>query len=268
VAPLTSDLGSIARQLAREAGELIRARLHANLSVSTKSTLTDMVTEVDHESERLIVSRLSALREGDGLLGEEGTSRDGSTGVRWVFDPLDGTTNYIYGYPAFGVSIAAEVDGQVVAGAVFDAVRGELFAAELGCGAVRDERPITVTAQQSVPQALIATGFGYDPARRAFQGRVLAEIVPRVRDIRRGGSAALDLCWVACGHVDGYYEFGLNAWDMAAGGLIVREAGGHTGTFAGAPAGANTIVAAAPGIFVELRALVEASHLAFPELRH
>ncbi len=262
-----AEFGAIALALAREAGELIRARLDGVIAISTKSTVTDMVTEVDQQSERLIVSRLTDLRPGDGLLGEEGTSRDGTTGVRWVFDPLDGTTNYIYGYPSFGVSIAAEVDGEVVAGAVYDALRGEMFSAELGAGAFVDERPIHVTSQDSVPRALVSTGFGYDPARRAFQGRVLAEIVPQVRDIRRGGSAALDLCWVACGRVDAYYEFGLNDWDMAAGALIVREAGGRTGTFRGAPPGVNTIVAAGPGTFESLRQMVEDTHLRFPELR-
>ncbi|MEX0783371.1 MAG: inositol monophosphatase family protein [Dehalococcoidia bacterium] len=265
--PTAAELGAIAQGLAREAGQLIRGRLDDVIAISTKSTATDMVTEVDQQSERLIVSRLQALRPDDGLLGEEGTSRRGTSGVRWIFDPLDGTTNYIYGYPAFGVSIAAEVDGVVAAGAIYDALRGEMFSAVAGGGAFLGERPIRVTAQSSLETALVSTGFGYDPARRAFQGRVLAEVVPRVRDVRRGGSAALDLCWVACGRVDAYYEFGLNDWDMAAGALIVREAGGRTGTFAGAPPGVNTIVAAGPGVFGALHALVEGTHLRFPEMR-
>lgn len=265
--PTPEELGAIARQLAREAGQFIRSRLDDVRDVSTKSSATDMVTEVDRESERLIVAQLSRLRPHDGLLGEEGTSRPGSTGVRWVFDPLDGTTNYIYGYPAFGVSVAAELGGEAVAGAVYDAVRGEMFSAEAGAGAVLDGRPIRASTQREMAKALVSTGFGYEQARRVFQGRVLAEIVPRVRDIRRGGSAALDLCWVAAGRVDAYYEFGLNEWDMAAGALIVREAGGRTGTFAGAPAGVNAILAAAPGVFDPLHALVEESHLRFPDLR-
>lgn len=265
--PTPADLGAIAEALAREAGTLIHSRIDDIVSISTKSSVTDMVTEVDQQSEQLIVARLQALRPEDGLLGEEGTSRAGTSGVRWIFDPLDGTTNYIYGYPAFGVSIAAELAGEVVAGAVYDALRGEMFSAVRGGRAFLGERPIQVTLQASVETALVSTGFGYDPARRAFQGRVLAEIVPRVRDIRRGGSAALDLCWVACGRVDAYYEFGLNDWDMAAGALIVREAGGRTGTFAGAVPGVNTIAAAGPGIFDAFRDMVEVAHLGFPTMR-
>lgn len=262
-----AELTAIGEALAREAGDLIRNRLDDVISISTKSTATDMVTEVDRQSERLIVSRLESLRSGDALLGEEGTSRDGTTGVRWIFDPLDGTTNYIYGFPAFCVSIAVEVDGKPVAGVVYDPLRGEMFTATLGAGALLNGRPIRVTSLHSIETALVSTGFGYDPARRAFQGRVLGDIVPRVRDIRRAGSAALDLCWVACGRVDAYYEFGLNDWDMAAGALIVREAGGRTGTFAGAPAGVNTIVAAGPGIFEPLHELVESTHLRFAEMQ-
>jgi myo-inositol-1(or 4)-monophosphatase len=267
VQPSPPDLGTIARDLAREAGALLRRRREDVLAVSTKSTVTDMVTEVDHECERLIVARLRDLRPGDGLLGEEGSSDPGTTGVRWIFDPLDGTTNYIYGYPAFSVSIAAEVEGEVVAGAVFDPLHEEMFSAVVGEGAFRNDVPIHVSGQASLATALVATGFGYDPARRAFQGRVLADIVPLVRDVRRGGSAALDLCWVACGRVDAYYEFGLNPWDMAAGALIVREAGGQTSTYSGVPEGANSIIAAGPGIFSGLRVLVEAAHGRFEELR-
>lgn len=226
-----------------------------------------MVTEVDRQSERLIVARLTEARPGDGLLGEEGSSREGTTGIRWIFDPLDGTTNYIYGYPAFSVSIAAELDGKVVAGAVFDALRGEMFAASAGTAATVDDQPCRVTAAPDLSSALVATGFGYARERRVFQGRVLADIVPEVRDIRRGGSAALDLCWVACGRLDAYYELGLNIWDMAAGALIVREAGGVTSAFEGAPEGVNTIIATSPGLADALRALVEATHHRFVSLR-
>lgn len=262
-----SELGAIAQDLAREAGAVLRRRLDDVIAVTTKSTVTDMVTEVDHESERLIVRRLRDLRPGDGLLGEEGSSDQGTTGVRWIFDPLDGTTNYIYGYPAFCVSIAAEVEGEVVAGAVFDPLHDEMFSAVGGKGAFRNGVPVRVSPQASLATALVATGFGYDPARRAFQGRVLADIVPLVRDVRRGGSAALDLCWVACGRVDAYYEFGLNPWDMAAGALIVREAGGRTGPYAGVPEGTNSIVAAGPALIEGFRKLVEETHVRFGELK-
>ena len=265
--PVPGDLAEIAALIAREAGELVRSRIGDVAGIGTKSSATDMVTEVDRQSERLIVERLASLRPGDGLLGEEGTIDAGTTGVRWIFDPLDGTTNYIYGYPAFCVAIAAEAEDEVVAGAVFDALRGEMFVAAKGSGARRDGRSIHVTDQPDVSQALVATGFGYSQPRRAFQGRVLADIVPLVRDVRRGGSAALDLCWVACGRLDAYYELGLNPWDMAAGALLVREAGGVIGDFQGAPPGANTIVASGPGIFGELRRIVDESHLRHDDLR-
>ncbi len=253
--------------MAREAGLLIRSRVDDVVAVSTKSSATDMVTEVDRQSEQLMVERLTTVRPDDGLLGEEGSSREGTSGVRWVFDPLDGTTNFIYGYPAFAVSIAAEAGGQAVAGAVYDVLREEMFHGEMGTGAYMNGRPIHVTAQADLGTALVSTGLGYSRERRAFQGRVLADVFAEVRDIRRGGSAALDLCWVACGRVDAYYEFGLNDWDMAAGELIVREAGGRTGTFTGAPEGVNTILAAAPGVFEPLRELVEGAHLRHKEMR-
>ena len=265
--PTPAELSNIAQRIARETGALVAARVNDIIGIDTKSSATDMVTEVDRQSERLIVERLSEMRPGDGLLGEEGSSDAGTTGVRWIFDPLDGTTNYIYGYPAFSVSIAAELDGAVVAGAVFDVLRSEMFAAAEGDGASADGRPLKVRGQPDLSSALVASGFGYSKERRAFQGRVLADIVPVVRDLRRGGSAALDLCWVACGRLDAYYELGLNTWDMAAGALIVREAGGLTGTFKGAPEGVNTIVASGPLLFEPLRSLVEAAHTRHADLR-
>ncbi len=265
--PTPPELSDIAQRVAREAGTLVRSRMDDVIAIGTKSTATDMVTEVDRQSERLIVERLAQLRPADGLLGEEGSSTASISGVRWIFDPLDGTTNYIYGYPAFSVSIAAEVAGEVVAGTVFDALRGEMFAAAFGSGATLDGRPLRATGQADLAAALVATGFGYARERRAFQGHVLAEIVPEVRDIRRGGSAALDLCWVAAGRLDAYYELGLNTWDMAAGALIVREAGGRTATFRGAPEGVNTIVAAGTLLFEPLHSLVESAHARFASLR-
>ncbi len=223
------SLFALACELAAEAGELLAERSHAvRTLVETKSTVTDMVTEVDREAEALIVRRILAARPDDAVLGEEGAAREGTSGVRWVIDPLDGTTNYIYGYPAFGVSIGVEIEGETVAGVVQDAVRGEMFTACIGRGASVDGRPISVGSGRELATALVSTGFAYSPKRRAHQGLVLAHIVPRVRDVRRSGSAALDLCWTACGRVDAYYELGLNEWDTAAGALIVREAGGVT----------------------------------------
>lgn len=228
-----TELMHIAGDIAREAGGLLARRLpELRVSVDTKSTITDMVTDVDRESERLVRGRLLQLRPHDGFVGEEGTSATGTSGVRWIVDPLDGTTNYIYRFPAFAVSIAASLHGDIIAGAVFDAVRSELFTAARGMGAFRDGQRMEMQPSPPLAQALIGTGFGYDPRRRWLQGQVLSQIIPHIRDIRRAGSAALDLCWVAAGRLDGYYESGLQPWDRAAGGLIVMEAGGMIGTLA------------------------------------
>jgi len=253
-------LRDLAEVAAREAGALLLAGLDdVRTNVRTKSTGTDLVSEMDHAAERCIVDRLLGTRPDDGLLGEEGTDILGTSGVRWVIDPLDGTTNYLYGLAGFGVSIAAEHDGAVVAGAVLDVVRGELFAASLGGGATRDGRAIAPSAATELPLALLATGFSYDAAQRARQATVLTEVLPRVRDIRRFGAAALDLCAVACGRVDGYYERGLAPWDLAAGGLIATESGAVLTAFEGGPARAGSVVAAAPGIAGDLLGLLLAA---------
>jgi myo-inositol-1(or 4)-monophosphatase len=247
----------LAGQVAEEAADLLRDGLgRARLEVATKSTGTDMVTEMDRAAEALIVDRLLTARPDDGLLGEEGTDRPGSSGVRWVVDPLDGTTNYLYGLPGFAVSIGAELHGRVVAGVVHDVVRDESFRATLGGGATRDGTPIGVSATKELGLALVATGFSYDPARRARQAAVLAQVVPMVRDIRRFGAAAVDLCSVACGRVDAYYERGLAPWDLAAGGLIAAEAGAVVSDFDGGPPSGDGVLAAAPGIAAALLALV------------
>lgn len=230
---LLDALYTLAVHLATEAGTLLaERRTLVRQLVETKSSRTDMVTEVDWAAETLIVEQLGAERPHDGILGEEGGERRGTSGVRWVIDPLDGTTNYLYGFPAYGVSIAAELDGQTVAGAVHDAVHGETFSAARGRGARCNGTPIAVSAADTLSTALVATGFGYDAARRALQGQVLAQVVAAMRDMRRAGAAALDLCWLACGRVDAFYEHGLEPWDIAAGELIVREAGGLTGRLA------------------------------------
>jgi len=193
--------------------------------VDTKSSTTDPVTEVDRASERVIVDHLLAARPGDGVLGEEGSDVPSSSGVRWIIDPLDGTVNFMYGYPAYAVSIAAEVDGQVLAGVVHDSCRDEVFTAVRGRGARLGAAPIRANAPSALASSLLGTGFGYDPARRRWQADVLTGLIDVVRDIRRSGSAALDLCWVACGRLDLFYEVGLNRWDVAAGALIASEAG-------------------------------------------
>lgn len=253
-------LRALAEATARETGALLLAHLdEARTDVQTKSTGTDMVSEVDRAAEALIVERLLTARPADGMVGEEGTDLPGTSGVRWIVDPLDGTTNYLYGLPGFGVSIAAEHEGTVVAAAVLDVVRGELYAATKGGGATRDGRPIRASAAAELATALVATGFSYESARRERQAAVLVEVLPRVRDIRRFGAAAVDLCLVACGRVDAYYERGLAPWDLAAGELIAAEAGAVITGFDGGPARAGSVVAAAPGIAAELLALLGAT---------
>jgi myo-inositol-1(or 4)-monophosphatase len=246
-------LAGLAYEAANAAGALLRTRAGSGFSVASKSTATDMVTDVDHESERLIVERIMARRPGDAILGEEGGGRQGTTGVRWVIDPLDGTTNYLYGIPAFAVAIAVELDGEVVAGVVHDAASRETYWAVRGRGAWRGRARLAVTDTTDLGLALLGTGFGYQADVRRGQGSQLARWIGSVRDIRRGGSAALDLCSVASGRLDAYAEAGLQPWDYLAGGLIVGEAGGR---FVRLPDG--LVVAANAPLFEGVRALVSA----------
>ncbi len=232
--------------------------------IATKSSPTDVVTEADRAAEALIIERILAERPGDAILGEEGGLHGGSGGpdVRWIVDPLDGTVNYLYGLPDFAVSIAAEAGGTIVAGVVHVPERGEVFTAVAGGGAWLQAagRPavrLRCNAGVRLAGALVATGFGYAAPRRRVQGEVVAALLPLVRDIRRGGSAAVDLCSVAAGRVDAYYERGVHYWDIAAGGLIAAEAGASTGGLAGKPAGEDLTIAAGPGLFGELRDQLE-----------
>jgi myo-inositol-1(or 4)-monophosphatase len=235
---LSHELLPLAWHAARSAGDLLLAGRDRTRTVSTKSTRTDVVTEMDTAAEALVVETILAQRPGDGLLGEEGADRPGRSGVRWVIDPLDGTVNYLYGLPSWAVSIAVEVRGQVDVGVVDVPVMGETFVAVRGQGAVRVDsggvHALAANHPDDLGQALVATGFGYAADRRAGQARALAVVLPVVRDIRRAGAAAVDLCWAAAGRVDCYYERGLNPWDLAAGVLVATEAG----LVAGGPAGA------------------------------
>ncbi|TVL92729.1 inositol monophosphatase family protein [Streptomyces sp. SAJ15] len=260
--PLTSQPGDelivelldVALDAARRAGELLRDGRPADLGVAaTKTSSIDVVTEMDLAAEKLITDYLAERRPADGLLGEEGASTPGSSGVRWIIDPLDGTVNYLYGLPSWAVSIAAEADGETLVGVVTAPMRGETYHAALGGGAYVNGEPARVRPAPPVEQALIGTGFGYLTTRRAAQAEVVRALLPEVRDIRRGGSAAIDLCDVACGRLDGYYERGLNPWDYAAGELIAREAGALTGGRPGAPADGGLTVAAVPGLFEPLQ---------------
>ena len=224
---LETDLLALAVDVATEAAALIGSSVAAE--VDTKSTVTDMVTEVDRASEALIVGRLRAARPDDGLLAEEGSADLGTSPVRWVIDPLDGTTNFLYRYPTYAVSIAAEIDGDVAVGVVHDVVLGETFTAVRGGGAFRNGIPLRVTGAETLSTALVGTGFSYNPERRAAQGAVVAHLLPLIRDIRRSGSAALDQCWVAAGRLDAFYEGPLQPWDLAAARLIASEAGAWVG---------------------------------------
>jgi myo-inositol-1(or 4)-monophosphatase len=248
-------LVALATQIALDAGRLLAERLRtATELVETKSSVTDMVTQVDRDAEALLVGRIRAERPDDAILGEESGETTGTSGVRWVLDPLDGTTNYLYGYPAFAVSVAAEIDGATAVGVVHDAARGETFVAARGRGATVDGRPASVSPKADLATALVGTGFAYRRDDRAAQAALLPRVLPAVRDIRRAGAAALDLCWVGCGRLDGFYERGLQPWDLAAGALVVREAGGVTTRLAD-----GTVVAAAPGVFDALVSLVDGS---------
>jgi myo-inositol-1(or 4)-monophosphatase len=253
-------LVTLAEAVAREAAAAVAlAASTERVGVETKSTATDLVTETDRATERLIVDRLLEARPDDGLIGEEGAGRPGTTGVVWVIDPIDGTTSFAYGYPAYAVSIGVEVDGTPVAGCVVDVVRNEAFTATLGGGARSNGRPIHVRPPgPPLSQALVATGFGYAAERRVQQAKVLGHVLPRVRDIRRAGSAALDLCWMAAGRVDATYELGLEHWDHAAGALIAAEAGAAVTTLGGGPLHRDaTIVTARPDLLDALLALLE-----------
>jgi myo-inositol-1(or 4)-monophosphatase len=228
---LESDLLALATDVASEAAALIGRSVAAE--VDTKSTVTDMVTEVDRASEALIVGRLRAVRPDDAIVAEEGSYDVGTSGVRWIVDPLDGTTNFLYRYPTYAVSIAAEIDGEVAVGVVRDVVLGETFTAVRGGGAFCNGVSLHVAGAGSLATALVGTGFSYNPERRAAQGAVVAHLLPLVRDIRRSGSAALDQCWVAARRLDGFYEGPLAPWDLAAARLIASEAGAWVGDLDG-----------------------------------
>ena len=250
------DLLSLATDLAREAGALALS-MRAGIGVlDTKSSPTDVVTAADRAVEELLVGAIRAARPEDGVLGEEGGDVTGTSGVRWVVDPIDGTVNYLYGIPQWAVSIGVEdADGAVV-GVVFDPAKDELWQAVRGSGATLNGQPLRCSAVTSLSAALVGTGFGYDARRRARQALALPALLPAVRDIRRLGAGSLDLCSVAAGRIDAYYEQGLAPWDLSAGGLIARESGALVTGLRGSPAGPSLVVAAAPGVHAELHDLL------------
>jgi myo-inositol-1(or 4)-monophosphatase len=263
------ELRVVAETIAHEVGGFAHRERPVHLDISTKSSPTDVATAMDRAAEARIRAMLVQLRPDDGLLGEEGAALDSASGITWVVDPIDGTTNYLYGLPMWAVSIAAVRDGEVLAGAVHAPALGLLFTAGLHLGAsvvtagVRRDMRCSIPAGLS--QSLVATGFGYTAERRERQGRVLADLVASVRDVRRAGAAALDMCWVAEGKLDAYYERGTHVWDVAAGLLIAREAGAVVQSLSGSLTplvldvrDLPTVVAAsptiAPGLVDRLRA--------------
>jgi myo-inositol-1(or 4)-monophosphatase len=258
--PDAHELLALGVRLARDAATLIRDRPD-DLGADTKATPTDAVTVTDRASERLIVAGLTRARPQDAIVAEEsGTTGDAATGgVRWYVDPLDGTVNYLYDLPHFAVSIAAELDGTVVAGVVLDVATGDEYTAVRGLGAHCNGRPLACRSEPDPALSLVATGFSYDAGRRAIQAETLTTILPRVRDIRRMGAAALDLCAVAAGRVDGYFEERLKPWDWAAGALVAQEAGARVGTVGGGPLASSVALAANPVLYAALEGLLTAA---------
>ncbi len=225
----TDDLLALAIRLAREAGAIQRERYETDLTIATKSAAVDLVTEVDHACEALVVGAIERERPDDAILAEEGSGVDRpGARHRWVIDPLDGTTNYAHAYPRFCVSIGVEREGEPLLGVVYDPLMDELYTATAGGGAFCNDRPIHVSTETALDRALLATGFAYD-RRKSERDNLesFAAMLKSARALRRDGSAALDLCYVAAGRLDGYWELKLSPWDVAAGALIVEEAGGR-----------------------------------------
>lgn len=247
---LNGALLELATRTAHAAGAELLQRQDRVHHVSYKSSDTDPVSEADQAAERMITAALCDARPGDGLLGEEGANRESASGLRWVIDPLDGTVNYLYGHPAWAVSIACEDAAGAVVGIVHQPALQHTFSAVRGNGAFLDGKPISVNDPVELAHALVGTGFAYDAEHRRRQAGIVAQVLPQVRDVRRIGSAALDLCMVAAGMLDGYYEEHTAHWDWAAGALIASEAGAQV-RVAG-----NGVMAAGAALFGPLQALL------------
>ncbi len=255
--PPPHQLVEIAVDAAHAAGELLLARFRTPVAgVGSKSSATDMVSEADRSSEALIRDRLGAARPDDAIIGEEQGAVEGTSGLRWVVDPLDGTTNFLFGVPQWCVSIACEDEAGGIAAVVHDPIRDETFTATRGGGAFLGERRLRVSAKTDLADALVATGFSYLPEERAVAAERLTRVLPRVRDIRRAGSAALDLAWTAAARFDAYYEAPTHHWDRAAGEVLVREAGGITSELDPIGPSGSGLVAAGTALHDALRALV------------
>lgn len=257
-------LAEVAERLAREVGAMVREGRPRRVEVAaTKSSLTDVVTAMDLAAEQRLRERLAQERPGDGILGEEDGHVPGETGVTWVLDPVDGTVNYLYGIPAYAVSVAAVVgppdphEWTVLAGCVHAVADGRTWTAAKGLGTREDGVPVRVNPPRPLAESLVATGFGYRAERRREQARVLAEVLPRVRDVRRIGSSAIDMGMVASGNLDAYYERGLGAWDLAAASIVAAEAGATVVGLHGRPASSSMLVAGPEPTVRELVAILE-----------
>ena len=242
-----NELLRLAMEVSHEAANLLLQR-PSNFDINQKSSAVDFATQMDHASEKLIVERLLAARPDDGIIGEEGASRPSTSGITWVIDPLDGTVNYFYDLPGWNVSIAAKDKDGVVVGVVNAPTINSLWSATRGGGAKRNGAPIRCKDPITLDRALLGTGFSYSLEKRVGQAEFVRSLIPRVRDIRRGGAAAVDLCHVASGAYDGYFEMDLNEWDLAAGGLIATEAGAIVTGRNGGVAGKEMVIAAGPAL--------------------
>ncbi|MGH2836364.1 MAG: inositol monophosphatase family protein, partial [Solirubrobacteraceae bacterium] len=254
-AALEAELLDIAVEASRAAGAELLARWRRPLQVGTKSTPTDPVTEADLGAERAIREVLGTRRPQDSILGEEG-GETGDGELRWVVDPLDGTVNYLYGLPTFAVSVAVEDADGGIAAAVLDPVQDEIFTATRSSAPLCNGEPIAASGCEEIGRALVATGFGYDPAVRIVQARVAARVIPMARDIRRAGAAALDMCCCAAGRLDAYYERGVKLWDIAAGSLICERAGLLVLALEGDGVTPSGVLVAAPALVEQLAPLI------------
>ena len=257
---LANELRHVATLLAREAGDIaLRGRKSGPLSATTKSSPIDMVTLYDKSSELLITEGLARLRPDDAIVGEEGASKTGTSGITWHIDPIDGTTNFYFDLPLWAVSIGAVDEDGPVAGAVFAPALGDMFSAARGAGATLNDNPIAVRDNSDITDALVCTGFSYRVHEREHHAKRVADMVMKVRDIRRFGAAAIDLCFVACGRLDAYFEEHLHSWDLVAGQVIATEAGAVISDYVGNPVTPQQVLVSTPGVHHTLMQLIATS---------
>jgi len=252
---VSAELLKLAETVARSAGAHLMNR-PATFTFTEKSSAVDFATQMDQQAEELIVKQLLAARGDDGIIAEEGSAKASSSGVTWVIDPLDGTVNYLYGLPGWNVSIAAKDKDGVLVGVVYAPSINGLWSAVRGGDATYNGDKIKCNDPVTLDKALLATGFAYDLDLRSTQGQVISNLLPQIRDLRRNGAAAVDLCYVAMGSLDGYFEASLSEWDHAAGGLIATQAGAVISGRAGGPANKDLVVCAGPALHAQLLPLI------------